>query len=385
MLSCSVSDDQADAYVSTIMMKQTPLIKQHRAGGAKLVDFAGWEMPIQHTGVVDEYHTVRSHVGLFDVSHMGRVRIAGTDAASFLQRVTTSDVDKLAVSQAQYSMVCNENGGIKDDIFVYRLAPEEFLLCVNASNREKILSWLQSQITKDQTVRLEDRSVELSQVAVQGPKSRELLMSLGGIQIEALKLHHTCDAMIGGLSCLLARTGYTGELGFEIYIDANRVGRLWDLLVGKGLAWGLKPAGLGARDLLRLEMGYLLYGNDIGEDTTPLEANADWTVSFQKGNFIGSRALLAQKQAGIIRRFVAFELLEKAVPRHGFRILDPEDSRPIGNVTSGNLSPLLQKGIGLGYVPSSYSNQGTPIAIEIRGKTVPAIVVKPPFYKRPKV
>jgi len=366
------------------MMQQTPLIQQHRASGAKLVDFAGWEMPIQYSGVVDEYHTVRSHVGLFDVSHMGRMRIAGTGAVSFLQRVTTNDVGKLAVSQAQYSMVCNENGGIKDDIFVYRLGPDEFLLCVNASNREKILSWLQSQLVQDKAVHLEDRSVELSQVAVQGPKSRELLMSLGGTAMKGLKLHHTCDATIGGLSCLLARTGYTGELGYEIYIDADKVGRLWDLLVDKGQAWGLKPAGLGARDLLRLEMGYLLYGNDMGEDTTPLEANADWTVSFQKGEFIGSQRLLAQKQAGVARRFVAFELVEKAVPRHGFRILDPTASQSIGDVTSGNLSPLLQKGIGLGYVPVSFAEPGTSILIEIRSKNVPAHIVKPPFYKRPK-
>jgi aminomethyltransferase len=281
-------------------------------------------------------------------------------------------------------MVCNENGGIKDDIFVYRLAPDEFLLCVNASNRRKILSWLQSQHTQDQTVRLEDRSVELSQVAVQGPKSRELLMSLGGTAIERLRLHHTCDATIGDMSCLLARTGYTGELGYEVYINADKVGRLWDLLIDKGQAWGLKPAGLGARDLLRLEMGYLLYGNDMGEDTTPLEANADWTVSFQKGEFIGSQALLAQKQAGVARRFVAFELVEKAVPRHGFRILDLAASQPIGNVTSGNLSPILQKGIGLGYVPARFAEPGASILVEIRSKSIPAHVVKPPFYQRKK-
>ena len=365
-------------------MQQTPLIRQHRASGAKLVDFAGWEMPIQYSGVVDEYHTVRSHVGLFDVSHMGRLRIAGTGAGSFLQRVTTNDIGKLAVSQAQYSMVCNESGGIKDDVFVYRLATDEFLLCVNASNREKIRSWLQSQLAQDKTVRFEDRSVELAQVALQGSKSRELLMSLGGTAIDGLKLHHTCDARIGGLSCLLARTGYTGELGYEIYIDAAKVGSLWDLLVDKGVAWGLKPAGLGARDLLRLEMGYLLYGNDMGEDTTPLEASADWTVSFQKGEFIGSRALLVQKQAGVSRRFVAFELAEKAVPRHGFRILDPATSLPIGDVTSGNLSPLLQKGIGLGYVPVRFAEPGSSILIEIRNKTVPAHIVKPPFYRKPK-
>ena len=379
-----MSDNSVDTDVSTTVMQQTPLIEQHRSNSAKLVDFAGWEMPIHYTGVVDEYYTVRSHVGLFDVSHMGRVRIAGTGAASFLQRVTTNDVGKLAVTQAQYSMVCNENGGIKDDIFVYRLGPNEFLLCVNASNREKIFSWLQLQQTQDQTVRLEDRSVELSQVAIQGPKSRELLMSLGGAVLQSLKLHHTCDVSIGGLSCLVARTGYTGELGYEIYINADKVGRLWDLLIDKGRAWGLKPAGLGARDLLRLEMGYLLYGNDMGEDTTPLEANADWTVSFQKGEFIGSQALMAQKQAGIARRFVAFELVEKAVPRHGFRILDPAASQPIGDVTSGNLSPILQKGIGLGYVPARFAEPGTSLLIEIRSKSIPARVVKPPFYQRKK-
>ncbi|HSF68587.1 MAG TPA: glycine cleavage system aminomethyltransferase GcvT [Nitrospiraceae bacterium] len=366
-------------------MQQTPLIQQHRAIGAKLVDFAGWEMPIQYSGVVDEYHTVRSHVGLFDVSHMGRMRLAGPGAISFLQRVTTNDVAKLAVSQAQYSMVCNENGGIKDDVFVYRLTSDEFLLCVNASNRKKILLWLQSQLAQDKTVRLDDRSIELAQVAVQGPKSRELLISLGGTDLDGLKLHHTCEGMIGGLPCLLARTGYTGELGFEIYIDADKVCRLWEFLVEKGQAWGLKPAGLGARDLLRLEMGYLLYGNDIGEDTTPLEANADWAVNFQKGWFIGSQALMAQKQAGVARRFVAFELVEKAVPRHEFRILDPTTAKPIGIVTSGNLSPLLQKGIGLGYVPLRYVEPGSSVLIEIRSKTVPAHIVKPPFYKRKKV
>jgi aminomethyltransferase len=365
-------------------MLRTALITHHQTCGAKLVDFAGWEMPIQYSGVVDEYHTVRSHVGLFDVSHMGRIRIAGPGAISFLQRVTTNDVGKVAVSHAQYSMVCNEKGGIKDDIFVYRLSSDEFLLCVNASNREKILLWLQAQLAQDATVRLEDRSVELAQVAVQGPKSRDLLMSLGATALEGLKLHHTCDGTIGGLSCLLARTGYSGELGYEIYIDADKVGRLWDLLVDKGQACGLKPAGLGARDLLRLEMGYLLYGNDMGEDTTPLEANADWTVSFQKGEFVGYQPLLAQKQAGPTRRFVAFELVEKAVPRHGFRILDPATSQPIGEVTSGNLSPLLQKGIGLGYVPTRYAEPDTSILIEIRGKSLPALIVKPPFYRKPK-
>ena len=365
-------------------MQRTPLTTHHQTCGAKLVDFAGWEMPIQYSGVLDEYHTVRSHVGLFDVSHMGRIRIVGPGAISFLQRVTTNDVGRLAVSQAQYSMVCNEKGGIKDDIFVYRVAANEFLLCVNASNREKILTWLQVQLAQDKTVGFEDRSVELAQVAVQGPKSRELIMNLGVSALEGLRLHHTCDALIGGFPCLLARTGYTGELGYEIYVDADKVGPLWNLLVDKGQVWGLKPAGLGARDLLRLEMGYLLYGNDMDEDTTPLEANAEWTISFKKGEFIGSQAILAQKETGIPRRLVAFELVEKAVPRNGFRILDPGGSHSIGHVTSGNLSPLLQKGIGLGYVPVHYAEPGSSILIEIRSKSIPASIVKPPFYRKRK-
>ena len=366
------------------MMQQTPLIQQHRASGAKLVDFAGWEMPIQYSGVVDEYHTVRSHVGLFDVSHMGRVRIAGTGAVSFLQRVTTNDVGKLAVSQAQYSMVCNENGGIKDDIFVYRLAPDEFLLCVNASNREKILSWLQSQLAQDKTVHLEDRSVELSQVAVQGPKSRELLMSLGGTALEGLKLHHTCDATIGGFPACwpgpatpvnwamrFTSTQTRSAASGTCLSTRDRPGDSSRLGSARGISSGWRWA------ICSMATTWAKTRRRLKPMRTGLSAS-------RKATFIGSQALLAQKQAGVARRFVAFELVEKAVPRHGFRILDPTDSQPIGDVTSGNLSPLLQKGIGLGYVPVSHAKPGTSLAIEIRGKMVPAIVVKPPFYKKPK-
>jgi aminomethyltransferase len=315
---------------------------------------------------------------------MGRFWLSGAGAMAFLQRVTTNDVRKLAVSQAQYSMVCNEQGGIKDDIFVYRIAAEDFLLCVNASNREKILFWLKSHLVSGEAVALEDRSTIVSQVAIQGPQSREFLIGLGGTALTALKLHHTCQAGLSGLSCLIARTGYTGELGYEIYVDADKVGRLWDLLIQKGSAWGLKPAGLGARDLLRLEMAYLLYGNDINEGTTPLEANAEWTVSFEKGDFIGKQALVAQKQVGMACRLTAFELVEKAVPRHGFKILDSASSKVIGEVTSGNFSPFLHKGIGLGYVPASHAVPGTPFTIDIRGKAAPAVVVKAPFYKKTK-
>jgi aminomethyltransferase len=363
-------------------MLQTPLIRQHRTAGAKLVEFAGWEMPIQYSGVVDEYHAVRSQAGLFDVSHMGRVLVAGSGAAAFLQRTTTNDIGKLAVGQAQYSMVCNERGGIKDDIFVYRRTADDYLLCVNASNRGKIVAWLLEQ-RPGGAVALEDQSDALAQLAIQGPRSREILVSLGAPEAASLKLHRSCDAKVASIPVLIARTGYTGELGFELYVAADQAAFLWERLMEQGRASGLKPAGLGARDLLRLEMGYLLYGNDIGEETTPLEAGVEWTVDFSKGEFIGRAALQEQNERGVARRFVGVELLEKAVPRHGYKILDRNQAEPIGEITSGNLSPLLQKGIGLGYVPSPYAQPGTALRIDIRGKTLPAQVVKTPFYKKP--
>jgi glycine cleavage system T protein (aminomethyltransferase) len=365
-------------------MKHTPLIEQHRAHGAKLVDFAGWEMPIQYASVVEEYHTVRSKAGLFDVSHMGRLTVAGSGSCAFLQRMTTNDVARLGVGQAQYSMICNERGGIKDDIFVYRIKNSEYLLCVNASNREKILGWIKEHWTADDQCRLEDRTSALAQIAIQGPVSRDILLAVGADNVAELNMHHACESRLADITCFVARTGYSGELGYEINVPAEQAVQLWQQLLLKGEGKGLKPAGLGARDLLRLEMGYLLYGNDIGEETTPIEAGTDWVVNFQKGKFIGSPALKTQAQTGPVRRFIAFELLEKAVPRHGFKILDPSTSQPIGEVTSGNLSPLLQKGIGLGYVPAAFSTPETAIAIEIRGKIFPAIIVKPPFYKKRK-
>lgn len=365
-------------------MQQTPLIAQHRAAGAKLVDFAGWEMPIQYTGVVDEYHTVRSKAGLFDVSHMGRLVMTGSGAESFLQRMTTNDLRALKPMQAQYSMVCNEQGGIKDDIFVYRLARAgEFLLCVNASNRDKIVAWLTEHSRAVPDCRVSDRTAEIAQIALQGQAARAIVAALGLSQLDQLKLRESTMVRVAGEECLVARTGYTGEFGYEFYVYGP-AGTVWDALMDSGQAFGVKPAGLGARDLLRLEMGYLLYGNDIDERTTPIEAGAEWAVRFEKGDFIGKPALLTQKQASVSRRFVGFELLEKGVPRHGFTILSASTPQsPIGAVTSGNLSPLLQKGIGLGYVSPEHAELGTDLFIDIRGKAVPAKVVKPAFYRRP--
>ena len=363
-------------------MKHTPLIEQHRVNGAKLVDFAGWEMPIQYASVIDEYQAVRSAAGLFDVSHMGRITVSGERSLVFLQRMTTNNVSTLTIGQAHYSMVCNENGGIKDDIFVYRTGDTEYLLCVNASNREKILTWLLEHRTSDDRCHIEDRTAALAQIAIQGPVSRDILVVAGAEEIAELKMHHCRDIQVAGMSCFVARTGYCGELGYELNVPADQAVDIWKCLLQAGARKGLKPAGLGARDLLRLEMAYLLYGNDISEETTPIEAGAAWTVNFEKGDFLGRAPLQRQTQQGPSRRLVAFELLQKSVPRHGFRILDPASSQPIGEVTSGNLSPLLQKGIGLGYVPTAFAKPDTACSVDIRGKILPAVTVKPPFYRK---
>lgn len=359
-------------------MKRTPLHQIHVSAQAKLVDFAGWEMPIQYSGVVDEYQTVRTAAGLFDVSHMGRLSVDGSDAVAFLQLVTTTNPDALAVGAAQYSMVCNPSGGIKDDIFIYRLAPTRFLVCVNASNREKIFSWFCAKAPQGD-VRLEDESAYLAQIALQGPTSPEILKSVCPAA-DRLKPRQCLETTILGSQGVVSRTGYTGEVGYELYLPSSSAAATWEALMKAGELSGLKPCGLGARDLLRLEVGYLLYGNDMDEQTTPLEASAAFAVDFSKGDFVGRLALLEQKQKGPARRLVGFELIEKGVPRHGMKVL--AGGKDIGVVTSGNLSPRLQKGIGLASVQSSFSEPGSRFQIDIRGRLQEAVCVKLPFYKR---
>ncbi len=363
-------------------MNKTPLYEAHQKHGAKLVDFAGWSMPLQYSGVIDEYHTVRGQAGLFDVSHMGRLMFSGKGALDFLQWVTTNDVAKLSVGQAQYSMVCNLEGGIKDDVFVYRTGSDDYLLCVNASNREKISQWLaEHQAKRPNGFTLQDRSRQMAQLALQGPSSKSILSEiLNNNSLGDLKPRWCLDTTVSGGKVLITRTGYTGELGYELYLSADYAAEFWQRLIQVGEPHGLKPAGLGARDLLRLDMGYFLYGNDLTEETTPVEAGAEWVVGFQKSEFIGSAVLTKQKQDGPSRRLVAFELLEKAVPRHDMAIYAKDEE--VGHVSSGNLSPVLQKGIGLGYVAPQHSSEGTSLTIQVRGKKVPAVVVKAPFYKR---
>lgn len=361
-------------------MKRTPLFTQHQQLGGKLVDFAGWEMPIQYGGVVEEYRAVREAVGLFDVSHMGRVTAEGREAEAFLQRVTTNNVTTLAVGDAQYSMVCNPAGGIKDDIFVYRLGATRFLVCVNASNRDKIVSWL-FQKAPQGDIRLSDESDEMAQIALQGPHSQEILRVVCPAAADTLLKPRRCvETDVLGARGVVSRTGYTGEVGYELYIPSNKAAAVWDGLMKAGDTAGIKACGLGSRDLLRLEVGYLLYGNDMDEQTTPLEAGAAFAVDFTKGEFIGSQVLLEQKENGPTRKLVAFELQQKGVPRHEMKIIS--DGQAIGVVTSGNLSPRLQKGIGLGYVPAKFSAPGAQFQIDIRGRMHPAVVVKLPFYKR---
>jgi aminomethyltransferase len=364
-------------------MNETPLTKMHRAHQAKLVDFAGWLMPIQYTGVLDEYHAVRRGAGLFDVSHMGRIKVTGAQAEDFLQWVSTNDVARLAVGQAQYSMVCQESGGILDDIFIYKIGPQDFLVCVNASNREKIVRWFCENQAKDfPEAMLHDQSKELAQIAIQGPASKAILQKLIGVPVDKLKPRQCAMIDTMGFSSLLSRTGYTGEIGYEWYLPADKAQQAWEQLLKAGTHDQVKPVGLGARDLLRLDVGYLLYGNDMNEQTTPLEAGAEWVVDWNKGLFQGQTALLKQKEQGITRRLVGFEMSERGIPRHDMQIL--KDGETVGTVTSGNFSPILQQGIGLGSLPPALSDEGTMLEINIRGKRVPARVVKPPFYKRRK-
>jgi aminomethyltransferase len=310
---------------------------------------------------------------------MGRLTVEGSDAVKFLQLVTTTNPDPLAVGAAQYSMVCNPSGGIKDDIFIYRLAPTRFLVCVNASNREKIFSWFCAKAPQGD-VRLEDESGYLAQLALQGPQSPQILRAVCPDAADRLKPRQCLETSILGAQGVVSRTGYTGEVGYELYLPASSATAAWEALMKAGGKAGLKPCGLGSRDLLRLEVGYLLYGNDMDEQTTPLEASAAFAVDFTKGDFIGRPALIEQREKGPAKKLVGFELIEKGVPRHGMTVL--ADGKDIGVVTSGNLSPRLQKGIGLASVSASFSQPGAGFQIDIRGRLQDAVCVKLPFYKR---
>ncbi|MBI1805115.1 MAG: glycine cleavage system aminomethyltransferase GcvT [Ignavibacteria bacterium] len=364
-------------------MKRTAFYPIHQQLGAKIVEFAGYEMPIQYVSIRDEHKTVRSTVGVFDVSHMGEFEICGKDALLLVQRVTTNDASKLAVGKVQYSAMCYTDGGIVDDLLVYRLAEDRFMLVVNASNIQKDFDWIKSNAGGMQ-VEFIDRSDETSLLAVQGPQSLETLQKLSRTDLSTIPYYAFIAGQLAGVSMLISRTGYTGELGYEIYFDSSPMNaeRVWNAIMDAGKEFGVQPIGLGARDTLRLEMGFCLYGNDIDKTTHPLEAGLGWITKLDKREFVGRDVLVKAKQEGLKRKLVGFVVDDdRAFPRHGYEIR-ATGSSPVGQVTSGTVSPTLEKGIGLGYVESSYTQAGSSITIVIRNKEIPAQVVKVPFIQK---
>jgi len=359
-------------------MKQTALSHVHTALGAKMVEFAGYNMPVQYTGVTEEHLLVRSGVGVFDVSHMGEFHLRGPKAFDLIQRVTSNDVSKLYDGRVQYSCLPNKAGGIVDDLLVYRINEEEYMLVVNASNMQKDWDWIASFNTDG--VEMENSSDGMSLLAIQGPKAVEAMQSLTEINLSEMKYYHFEIGKFAGLeNVVVSATGYTGSGGFEVYVANEDAEQLWNAVFEAGADFGIKPIGLAARDTLRLEMGFCLYGNDIDDTTSPLEAGLGWITKFN-APFTNSEALQAEKEAGVKNKLVAFEMIDRGIPRHDYQIVDAEGNA-IGRVTSGTMAPSVEKGIGMGYVPKALAAPGTEIFIQVRKKQLKAQVVKLPFYK----
>jgi aminomethyltransferase len=359
-------------------MKNTALTQKHIALGAKMVPFAGYNMPVQYAGINVEHDTVRKGVGVFDVSHMGEFILKGDHTLDLIQRVTSNDASKLIDGKVQYSCLPNENGGIVDDLLVYRIDAKTYMLVVNASNIEKDWNWISKFNTFG--VDMKDISDRTSLLAVQGPKAADALQGLTDIDLASMEYYSFKKGRFAGIdNVLVSATGYTGAGGFEIYFDNQHAEQIWDAIFKAGEPYGIKPIGLGARDTLRLEMGFCLYGNDIDDTTSPLEAGLGWITKFSK-EFTNSAALQEQKKQGVKRKLVGFEMIDRGIPRHDYEIVDAEGT-VIGKVTSGTQSPSLQKAIGMGYVNTPFAKEDSEIFIKIRDNKVKAKVVKPPFYK----
>ncbi len=359
-------------------MKEIALYEKHRQLNAKMVPFAGFNMPVSYEGVNIEHQNVRENVGVFDVSHMGEFLISGENALELIQKISSNDASKLVDGKAQYSCMPNHKGGIVDDLIIYRIDAEKYLLVVNASNIEKDWNWIAQHNSMDATMR--DMSDEMSLLAIQGPKAAEAMQSLTEIDLANMKFYTFEVGTFADVDkVIVSATGYTGSGGFEIYFKNEDAEQIWDAVMEAGKDFGIKPIGLAARDTLRLEMGYCLYGNDIDETTSPIEAGLGWITKFNK-EFVNSEELKKQKENGPSRKLIAFELDERGIPRQGYDIVD-ENGKKIGEVTSGTMSPSLEKGIGLGYVPTEVAGVGNKIHIQIRKKAVPATQVKLPFYK----
>lgn len=360
------------------MMKNTALTEKHIALGAKMVPFAGFNMPVQYEGINLEHATVRNAVGVFDVSHMGEFILKGKDALDLIQRVTSNDASKLYDGKIQYSYLPNEDGGVIDDLLVYRLDEKTYMLVVNASNIDKDWNWIQQFNTNK--VEIHNISDQTSLLAVQGPKAADALQSLTEMDLASMEYYTFKKGKFAGVdNVLVSATGYTGAGGFEIYFENQYAAQIWDAIFAAGAEYGIKPVGLGARDTLRLEMGFCLYGNDIDDTTSPLEAGLGWVTKFTK-KFTNSEALLAQKEAGVAQKLVGFEMIERGIPRHGYAVVDA-DGNTIGRVTSGTQSPSLQKAIGIAYVNKAFAKEDSEIFIDIRNNKIKAKVVKFPFYK----
>ena len=358
--------------------KRTPFYKMHVEAGAKMVEFAGFLMPVQYpTGIVEEHRQVRGEVGVFDVSHMGEIEIRGPGALAFVNRLATNDLGKLAENQVMYTAMCYPEGGIVDDLLVYRF-PDRYLLVVNASNADKDYAWIVQNKSGD--VAIENQSDRVAELAIQGPKAEPLVQSLVNIPLAEIPYYWFREGHFAGVPAIISRTGYTGEDGFEVYFDGQHAPKAWEALFGKGRGFGLKPVGLGARDSLRLEMGYCLYGNDIDQTTTPLEAGLGWVTKLDKPEFIAKEVLVKQKTAGLARKLVGFGLEGKAFPRQHYKVY--AGGGEAGEVTSGLWSPMLEKAVGMAYVRTAHSKTGTPLEVDVRGKRVPGQVVAKPFYKQ---
>jgi len=364
-------------------MKKTPLYDRHVALGAKIIDFGGWAMPVQYSNVIEEHHATRTKAGLFDICHMGEIEVKGPQAFELLQWVLSRNIAGQAIGQIKLSVMTNEDGGIIDDVTVYRLGEERYLVVTNAGTKDKDYSWIETQKEARglSDVEIIDNSDRTGKIDLQGPMSLAILQNLASDDLAPLHYYHAQDMNVMKIPALVSRSGYTGEDGFEIYTSSGRIGEIWDKLLAAGAGLGLKPVGLGARDTLRLEAGMMLYGNEMDETITPLEVVYGWIANLEK-DFVGSSALKKLKEKGLTRRLVGFEMEERGIARHGYKVF--KDAAEVGVVTSGTYTPTLQKAVGLAFVPVTYSRPGTDILIQIRDHRAKARIVELPFYRRRK-
>lgn len=373
--------------MSEIELKKTPLNAVHREMGGKMVDFGGWDMPVQYrAGVIEEHMRCRTVAGLFDVSHMGEIWVEGPDAIPFVNRITTNDVTKLVDGQAHYSALPNREGGTVDDLLVYRFGPEKLLLVVNAGTTEKDWDWIKSHHSEHDDLGMRNASAEYCQIAIQGPKATEMLQTLTETDLSAIKYYHFTTGQVDGVDAIISRTGYTGEDGFEVYAAPEFAEQLWNIMLDAGNFGedgGILPCGLAARNTLRLEAAMSLYGHELGDDISTYEAGLGWiTKPAKEGGFVGDDKLIAQKEAGLTRKIAGFEMTEPGIGRDGYDVYVGDEK--VGVVTSGSPAPFLKKNIGLAFLPPQFANVGQEIKIDIRGKHVSAVVVPTPFYKRQK-